>query len=79
MTAALITTHSSSLAWRSISVCGSWSYIANQVEEMMRVFYQKSGNNRKFGYSNLILVDAVNKTTTCWYRLRKEQTKIPKS
>jgi hypothetical protein len=38
---------------------------ANQVEEMMRFFHQKSGNNRKFEYSNFISTDAVNKTTTC--------------
>jgi hypothetical protein len=33
--------------------------------EMMRFFNQKSGNNRKLGYPNLILTDAVNKITTC--------------
>jgi hypothetical protein len=41
--------------------------VGEQVEEMMRFLYQKSGNSRKFEYSNRIVkksIDAVNKITT---------------
>jgi hypothetical protein len=46
----------------SVCLCPLWlpstgfrnPAVGNQVEEMMRFFNQKSGNNRKFEYSNRI-------------------------